>query len=368
MQTHCPICEAACQVPDAQVAASQQCGQCGQTFRLAAALPPRFPPGDEFAPPPPSVVYAPPGSIPAQTSSAEPEAPPDQAVQPAAPERIRVRVDAAEVLRALGPPPPYRPVTPPAKAPPPRFEIAPAPPIELIEAARDVNIRAVGELGPPPPYRPIIQAGAVFARGPAPDLEPWRMAQLTRVRARPGQEPATPAPPDLDERDWSIAREGGRDPRYAPPPWEHFDPDAIPPPLLAGAKLSAKDKLRLLLVRGEVPGPNGDPVALYRVRATWLAAAGAAVVVLFLLAGSLLTWREAVIERFPGAAPAYAALGLFSPPARVSHHAAEDVTPDEAAGENHPADCTAAGAWADSGQTDDRTTACTDTKDRDEVR
>jgi hypothetical protein len=70
------------------------------------------------------------------------------------------------------------------------------------------GIRAIGALGPPPPYRPIVQAPPAFGRGPAPDLEPWRVASLAR---RPVQPPpdAVAAPESVDpaEDEWSLHRE-----------------------------------------------------------------------------------------------------------------------------------------------------------------
>jgi hypothetical protein len=72
-----------------------------------------------------------------------------------------------------------------------------------------VNIRVLEALGPPPPYRPIVQAGAVFERGPPPDLEPWRLASLTRIPAPGLAVPKEPDAPGADPADaeWSLTRE-----------------------------------------------------------------------------------------------------------------------------------------------------------------
>jgi len=71
-----------------------------------------------------------------------------------------------------------------------------------------VNIRVIGTLGPPPPYRPIVQSSPVFGRGPAPDLEPWRIASLTRAIVDRGTEHEPPLT-DVDraDADWTISRE-----------------------------------------------------------------------------------------------------------------------------------------------------------------
>ena len=102
----------------------------------------------------------------------------------------------------VGPPPPYRTITPPTRPAPSRPEMAPAP------AAPPVNMRGIGALGPPPPYRPIVQASLVFERGPAPDLEPWRLASLTH--ALPDREAgadAVPVSTRSPETDWTISRD-----------------------------------------------------------------------------------------------------------------------------------------------------------------
>ncbi len=102
----------------------------------------------------------------------------------------------------VGPPPPYRTVTPPSRPAPVRPEIAPAP------ATPPVNIRGIGALGLPPPYRPIVQAASVFGRGPAPDLEPWRLASATHTSPVAGLEPEwIPVSADSSEADWSISRD-----------------------------------------------------------------------------------------------------------------------------------------------------------------
>jgi len=78
-----------------------------------------------------------------------------------------------------------------------------------------VNIRVIGALGPPPPYRPADQAAPVFARGPAPDLEPWREPSLACVLT---DEPAAEAAPA--EPHWSLIREPDATVEVAPPPGE----------------------------------------------------------------------------------------------------------------------------------------------------
>jgi hypothetical protein len=103
---------------------------------------------------------------------------------------------AGAAVVPFGPPPTYRPIDPGPRPKLPAVEMTPVPPPTA------VNLRTMGTLGPPPPYRPIIQAGATFARGGAPDLEPWRLASLMST---PGEdhEPR----PGIIEEVWSLARE-----------------------------------------------------------------------------------------------------------------------------------------------------------------
>jgi hypothetical protein len=71
----------------------------------------------------------------------------------------------------------------------------------------NLSTRSLEALGPPPPYRPIIQAGAAFVHGPAPDPRPRRTASSRRVR---GIDPATGQP----DPGWALGREP--EPRMAP--------------------------------------------------------------------------------------------------------------------------------------------------------
>jgi hypothetical protein len=178
------------------------------------------------------------------------------------------------------------------------------------EAATPVNIRVLGALGPPPPYRPIVQAGAVFERGPPPDLEPWRLASLTRVPA-PGlavpTEPATTgADPEDDE--WSLIREaepevvatpelnptirleGRRDfePIYGPVVW----------PAEIEASLGAP-------AQGLAPRPRRRAIR----GMLWASGIVMTVIVLVALLG---LGRGSVMRAFPGTARIYTAIGLAS--------------------------------------------------------
>jgi hypothetical protein len=81
-----------------------------------------------------------------------------------------------------------------------------------------VNIRVIGTLGPPPPYRPIVQTSPVFERGPAPDLEPWRIASLTGAivdRGAKDEPPLTGV--DRADADWTISRDPEPGVEKAPP-------------------------------------------------------------------------------------------------------------------------------------------------------
>jgi len=102
----------------------------------------------------------------------------------------------------LGPPPPFRPVAPVPKAAPARAEIATRPPVVA------VNNRVLGAIGPPPPYRPIVQTAVSFERGPAPDLEPWRLAELSRIleASRAEEEKSALVKLDPDEDEWALLR------------------------------------------------------------------------------------------------------------------------------------------------------------------
>ncbi len=205
---------------------------------------------ERFVPPPPSVIYLTPGTQPAAdkapvAASDGPSreawpigAPPDPALPGPPPEardeprrgeanpeatppasgniHASIVADGAKPSNVprgnpapgppLGPPPPYRPMASSPRSVPPAVEMAPAPP------PAEVNLRVMGALGPPPPYRPIVQAGAVFRRGPAPDLEPWRLASLARMPAQKPDNPSEPAPSVLDDTDtdWSLPREAER--------------------------------------------------------------------------------------------------------------------------------------------------------------
>ncbi|MSP01963.1 MAG: hypothetical protein EXR07_13065 [Acetobacteraceae bacterium] len=198
--------------------------------------------------------------------------------------------------------------------------MAPASPVKPRTDGPD-NIRSIGMLGPPPPYRPIIQGSAVFERGPAPDLEPWRLESLTRVPtprgARPALDPEVPDGPY--QADWSIHRDTipatGQDQEFpaeqAPPgvpvPWPYDDE---PPP---GPKLPAPRAFSFRFTRTRaqsMSGGMGRRRFITRRLALWSIIA--AVVVMF---GAALGFgRQDVMRRFPATAPLYAALGLAGAP------------------------------------------------------
>lgn len=262
----------------------------------------------------------------------------------------------------LGPPPPYCPIVVPPKSAPKRAEIAPAPP------AASVNLRVMGALGPPPPYRPIVQPGAEFGRGPAPDLEPWRLVSLTLIHADP---PREPEPDEAEtarvEADWSLPREPEPEAEIPPPPdatrfetnvefgpldlprvWPAGSNDAphmLPPAFRRGlpgaggegspvAKMGAQGVLPATLWRGlptsaraappvpasasgKVAGQGGSPHARRRgntnaaeraIRLV-LCAMGIGVTVL-VLGAALRIGRDNVMRDFPATVRIYAAFGL----------------------------------------------------------
>jgi len=234
MRIHCPVCAAALEIAAESVAAARQtrCGQCGLLFvppagtgerALGGPAGPRDRPSGDGpsgfsglgssgqgppAPMPPSVIYlsgdapcvqAPP--LPPAPSSpvsiAEPAPSGAAAAQWTVPSAGGLAGDFTQVV--LGSPPPYLTIPPQPRPPRTPVEMAPMPP------PAPLNIRTLGALGPPPPYRPIIQAGAVFFRGPAPDLEPWRLASLARVPGSPGGR--GPEGTGIGRADWSLHRE-----------------------------------------------------------------------------------------------------------------------------------------------------------------
>ncbi len=238
LRFHCPGCQAVCQLPDTIVATSARtrCATCGLMFAVARpegnASPAEIPVEEKSIPEPPSVIYhpvVPPALTPSQVysdalaeeyppmpaNSATEAAPgpiPSQPFprpapsQPAAkPASARSENEGSLGVRnasPLGPPPPYRPIAAAPRPTPPQPRMVTLPPAE------PVNIRGISALGPPPPYRPIVQASPEFGRGPAPDLEPWRLASMTRIplagRAEPeSNRSATP----LEDDDWALMRE-----------------------------------------------------------------------------------------------------------------------------------------------------------------
>ena len=281
----CPVCVAAGAVPDLTSAAATHCAQCGLVFTPIATS------GDGVNASRPRISdqlpYVPPV---ANLAGAEPP-----------------RSDAPPAV-TVDPPPPYVPLANPARPTPPRAEMTPTPP-EV-----SVNIRVVGALGLPPPYRPGVAAEPVFARGPAPDLEPWRLVSLaSRMAERdptpdPAAEGDAPANPH-----WSLNREP--------------DPAAEAVPLAQETRFET----------GEVAGPRDLPVvwppgsegprmlpasrydarragqgvavgAAFRMRrpAFWAAGIGIAVIGLGV---ALYVGRQEVTRVFPSEAPVAAARG-----------------------------------------------------------
>lgn len=409
MRVQCPVCEAACLVPDTTVAGASRtrCEICGLLFTPMAAnqagdAPPREKPEvrpEPASPQPPSVIYttsvpgaagpaagvarpavprspatgSPPGaaqptrrlyapkpgravfetapvapqsspaSHPGNGESPQRSAPDTVFTSPAIPTRNdephqwnapdtapvspMTHAGTSEATQrsgepgrpnsvtdgaagALGPPPPYRPIVAAPRPAPPRVEMAPAPP------AAPVNIRVIGALGPPPPYRPVIQAAPVFGRGPAPDLEPWRLASLTRLPAlRPEPAPEEAGGEPLED-EWALSREP--EPEVGTPPPvedsrlevpEDFGPRdrplVWPPGSQAPHMLPAS--VYASRVAGLGPGPGIAARGREIRRMLWVVGIGMAVLGLGI---TLHIGRERVMRAFPAAVRIYGALGL----------------------------------------------------------
>lgn len=168
--------------------------------------------------------------------------------------------------------------------------------------AEPVNIRGIGILGPPPPYRPIIQGGPVFERGPPPDLEPWRLASLTRIPADPQPNArAAEAGVVSAEEPWALEREPDR-PIQEEAAASYTGRYEIEDP--AGPSISPADGPAL----GYAPwGPAPASTARTKRRVVWLV--GLVVAVLG-MAIALDTARAPLIREFPAAARVYATFGL----------------------------------------------------------
>jgi hypothetical protein len=305
-----------------------RCGQCGRLFDTPAAISGAAADDNRsssstagWIPPPPSVIYLASGSRGAPTSTPKPStshAPDRPALgsasadplgdtpepRPARPANAATAPTAPSPV-PLGPPPPYRPIMAGRRPAPARAEMAPMP-----AAAAPVNIRVLGALGPPPPYRPIVQAGAVFERGPPPDLEPWRLASLTRIPAPGLAVPAEPeaAGTDPEDTEWSLTREPEprvvatpeleptirlegrqeREPMYGPVMW----PTEIEAALGASA-------------------PGFAPRSRRRMIRPLLWASG--IIMTVIVSGAILDiGRGRVMRTFPGTVRIYAAIGLVA--------------------------------------------------------
>jgi hypothetical protein len=342
---HCPVCEAACQVPDVAAASRVRCEQCGLWFVPRAATVSRVAQYEAPVPPPPLVIYTPPGQEMGQgvgqATDAACSGPPPPAIEAGTslepredPEPCIPRLPAAgtapdsvpssaaagagSLHAPLGPPPPYRPIVLTPRPAPRRDEISPA----LI--ATEASSRVTGVLGPPPPYRPVVQTAPAFGRGPAPDLEQWRPTAFTRIqvdRRRPDE-----ATGDSPESDWSLPREIAPEPVHspaaeedrfetieeyqerdrpltwrpgAPPPYEAPLPGYVLP--LAGIRASTV--------------PRGAAVPRVVRRALWGAGIAAAILA---PAVALYVGRWTVMRTFPASVRIYATIGLAGTPAARS--------------------------------------------------
>jgi hypothetical protein len=221
----------------------------------------------------------------------------------------------------LGPPPPYRQANAASQSPPPRGEWLPAPAAGDATPSDGVlgapSIRDIGALGPPPPYRPIVQASPVFERGPAPDLEPWRLASLARLTVHPPPD-AAPARESVDpaEDEWSLLREPDPAAGPAPPPVDDdrferpadFGPRDMPMPWVPEPPASPM----ALVVRRILPGGGLRHGGHRAIRPTiW--GAGIAVVML-VVAIAVRSGPERLMRAIPGGAEIYAWLGLAPTP------------------------------------------------------
>jgi hypothetical protein len=356
LRFHCPVCESACQVSDAAAMAGTRCERCGLMFVPRPATAPvdasRREVSDlkaghrSLTPQPPSVIYTssaprdPPhpvhrSSVPAHDQSASratpATAPPPSAVDPGdGKQPVRdAMVDRPAV--PMGPPPAYRPIaTIPPKAKP-RVEMAP-----VTTPAVPVNIRVIGTLGPPPPYRPIIQSSPVFERGPAPDLEPWRIASLTHAIVDRGAKDEPPlAGVDRADADWTISRDPEPGVEKAPP-------------LPEEARFEIDEEDRALAWPTRAPSPMPASGFARAIRPT-LWAAGIAVAVLG--SGAALYLERGRLMRPPTAALSGTASTLTDRPstaapstraAAVGADCAEGREPEQTASTNiRTSDCVA---------------------------
>jgi len=335
MQIQCPICEALCEVSEDVTAEGSRprCARCGFLFDANAAsygstprkMPEARPRPPKSVPPPPSVVYLSSGSLDPAVLAQIPHDQP-AAMVPALPEvttdppRVGPLTEAPSKATSspvahvpLGPPPPYRPIEPARRREVPRPEI---PEIPETSPAAPINVRVASALGPPPPYRPIIQGAAVFQRGPAPDLEPWRVTSLTRIPT-PAEDPPFGAASDgvgPYVSDWQLIRE--------PEPMVSATPE-IGPGLRLGAALDTETEDRPVTRYLVPPPPPLRPAPRVRRRllaggairpALW--AAGVAVTAVAI--GAVLDIRrDGVMRRFPATTGIYAALGLARGPATL---------------------------------------------------
>jgi hypothetical protein len=398
MRILCPGCGAAYQVPVSRVviADTMRCGQCGVLFTPVATVgesvgtaaeaalaagdarltepvhPPR--PSDGSVPPPPVVTYMTAARCSASTATGPaanaasvtgerigPSTETGQADVATGDPGPSVIAEAGEpVIRpmespagVLGPPPPYRPLEPPRK--PMGSNVERTASTQLSDAAG--NIRVIDELGPPPPYRPILQGTATFERGPPPDLEPWRLASLMRLRS-PAKTANKPAVGGRDtageqwepEADWSIYRETG----LSAEPGE----DAIPTAALASQALGKRRRLRSMgpdAPRGaRAPGIRTSSVMgvespVRPIAPTGLFLCAAAAGMFVLLGVAFYTQRDDVMRNLPEAVPVYAALGL-------THHAANGRRTD--AGEPSPETARCGAALEKPENDDGRPAAC----------
>ncbi len=325
MRIQCPACEVAFQVPDDRIsgAAQMRCGRCGHVFSaLTAQEPPREPPADREAPPPPEVMYVTrdmlaarlaliPGGPPGSGRGPEAADPlPTPAVpRPAGGVTLTARHDVPERRMAAvtpEPPPPYVPAGERPRSPLEPLALAPMAP----QPARNetpVNIRATGALGPPPPYRPIARVSQGFARGAAPDLEPWREEAMTR---------AAPPPDAPDSQSgWEISRD------VAPlPVQEASQPAPVgvpvlwpyenepPPPPRFGAQPPRRFALPWQKIRAPADKPVLRPIRRFpKRRVMALAGLVAGVAVLGL---GLVVRRADVMRYLPAAESLYARMGF----------------------------------------------------------
>ena len=288
---YCPACEAAYRVPGdrAEQMVRMRCGRCGLVFEpdLKSARRAR----DE----------ADPGNSPAS--------PPSAPSSTAAPLTAARR---AEAMAHIGPPPPYRPVKPArtATAAPTQPAVGRPPPA--------ANPAVANKYGPIPPYRPIGPGPRPFARGQAPDLEPWRSASLVRAAPDSGEDgldghgdPNGPIGPGLAigprggqsaSPSWSIRREPPR--AMGPVDFSLFPLRTELPPAEPGAASTRESEPASPIDDDEADAPPRR--GMFVVPLPWVAIPVAAGV----LGGALYQMRDGVMRVFPGTIPIYAALRI----------------------------------------------------------